>query len=274
MAIRGLLRQIKSRIPRRKTLLLVLLLVICVGVVCLGLFKVLADKSTPEDKVKNTYHQHLSTLQGDINTLPGFLSKSDTTAGDMDEYDKLMGNLIGDCNRIGPEYTHDKSLAVSQKLKDAMGNTDRLCSDLINVAQYSQNLYRATRAYMLLDNTSWPEAGKSDFQNRLDLTEQSIGISTTRMKEIDNTKVQDPALNELQTEINTSAGLVQQIKTALAAHDDTKVNTLAAQLLNHTNQDKHNFLNARIYFWNNTIQLTSLQKAISKLQDSFAPQKK
>jgi hypothetical protein len=221
-----------------------------------------------ERRIKVAFQEHLTNLSKSITDLPGFLRESGSLQGDLEAYDSRMASIRGDCNQLQYEYGLYKDARVEQPLKDLIAKVDKLCVDLLSVAQYSQDVYRGSRPYLLLDSSDWPTAGSDRFNQRLSATKDGIAISLSRLKQIKNTP-QDPALDELITQVDLSATLVEQIEIAVRDDRSDEANSLAEKLLRQSNQDKADFLNARLYFWNNTIRINDLQKALDNLNDQF-----
>jgi hypothetical protein len=245
------------------------LLVAFIGVLAALLALFLLRRVPLEKKVQNTFHKDVSSLSQSVTDLPKFLEKSESVKIDLETYDSMLSSMQGICGQLQRNYSVYKDASVSQPLKDSMAKVGRICTDLVPVVKYSQDLYRATTPYLLIDGSEWPTANTNDFSTRLKAANEGINISLSRLKQVNNS-VKDPAFDELMTQLELSANLITDVQTANSNEQGNEANNLAAKLLNQTNQDKSDFLSARLYFWNNTVQRGALQNALAQLQDDFS----
>ena len=258
-------KHLKSKIYAKKPVVGIVFILAVLAVV-LGVYS--ATSVPLEQRAKKRFHEHLTHLSALIADLPAFLRESGPLQSDLEAYDSRMASIRGDCNQLQHEYGLYKDARLDQPLKELMAKVDKLCTDLLSVAQYSQDVYRGSRPYLLLDSSDWPAAGSEGFSQRLSATNDGVSISLSRLKQIKNTP-QDPALDELITQGDLSAQLVEQIQLAVRSGQNDEARSLADKLIRQTNQDKTDFLNARLYFWNNTIRINDLQKALDSLKGQF-----
>jgi hypothetical protein len=227
---------------------------------------------TPEQQVNQTYGKALDDLANGADRLPPAVWPGKTLAADLADYDDLLYQMMGDCNGLKSDYATMKTWQIPQKTKDAMGQVDRLCADLLGVLKYSQDLYHAAHNYLLVDGSTWPDASQTfDYQKRLNDTANAAQAAKSHLQEVNSAATQDPAQQELITTTDSTLTLTDKAQKAFDSHDTALANQLGAQLVQKLAADRTEFITARTYFWNNTIQVEKLRSAIDKLNAVFQP---
>ncbi len=221
-----------------------------------------------EVEAKKFYSQHLASLKDDINSLPDLMKSEEKVDDNLDKYHGVLSELIGTCSSlIGAKTDEILKKPLSQQIKDDISNTKKLCEDLMAVAKYSQGLYAALQPYLFMETESWPQPNTAEFTERLNETADVVQYARSRLIKLDNSRVQDPALPELASQIDLTTKLIERIESV--SKDNYEASKLTEELLKQIHQDKKDFLDARLYFWNNTIKIEALKRSVTQLEDKF-----
>jgi len=215
---------------------------------------VIINKRTGE----SFYFKQLTALESEINQILPLLEPSEDIKTSLDEYDKQMVRISDRCQRLT-----DKNIEKPDE------KVIKLCRDLTSVTLYSGALYDSLHNYLLLPAQGFPAADSADYRDRLTQTSQVINAAALYLSKIDNSKVNDPALDELRIQVEAAQKLATGSQQSLDQKDYAEALRLSNQLVALTFQDKQDFLSARSYFWNNTVQIAALQQSVSKLRDQF-----
>lgn len=257
-----------SWLPRVKNtrFFLVAGLVVIIGAVLVGKFTVLSRISGP----KYYYRKQLSQLNDAVSSIAPAASLSSGFAAkinaNVDNYDRLMSRIIELCT---PLATKDKQFAAQtadKRTQLAVQGSKRLCNDLIPVAAYSQNIYQRSAAYIKFPN-QWPAVDSQAYLPRFNQISAIIKQTDTDMHTIDSSRTGDPGLGELTGQLDEAGKLTGQIKESLDHKDYVVAKQQSDTFIKKLADDKIHFLAARSYYWNNTIRISYLEKAIHKLQD-------
>jgi hypothetical protein len=228
---------------------------------------------TPLEQVDQTYGAALSDLSNGANRLPPKIWPGKTLAADMADYDDLLYQMQGDCNGLKSDYATMRSWKLPAKTKSAMAQTDQLCADLLGVLKYSQDVYHAAHNYLFQDMSAWPDASQNfDYLSRLNATHKAATTAKSSLQAVFTGATDDPALQELVATVDSTITLADKAQQALDAKDTAAANDIGQQLTKKLENDKTEFLNARSYFWTNTIQVGKLRHAITALESAFQPE--
>ncbi|MGI9028314.1 MAG: hypothetical protein ACR2FM_05760 [Candidatus Saccharimonadales bacterium] len=238
---------------RRSTTIIILITVVFIAVSG----AVIINKRTGE----SFYFKQLSALESEINQIPPLLEPSDDVKTSLDEYNKQMVRISDRCQKLTDKT--DKNIEKPDE------KVIKLCGDLTVVTLYSGALYDSLRNYLLLPAQSFSAADSADYRDRLTQTSQVISAATLNLSKIDNSKVKDPALDELKAQVEAAQKVATSSQQSLGQKDYAEALRLSNQLVGLTSQDKQDFLSARSYFWNNTVQIAALQQSVSKLRDQL-----
>lgn len=169
---------------------------------------------------------------------------------------------------------HDryKASQLTDQVKDAMSNSRQLCSDFLDVVEYSQAVYRALGPYMTISTKQWPYANSQDFDSHMDRLAATLDSSLQTLKAVRN-NVEDPGGSELAAQVELAQSKLKQAQSAKKNGDLAAADKLTDELIALIEQDRIDFMNARTYFWRNTVQLEALQKTVESLTNSFTKQR-
>lgn len=252
---------------RPRFFIAVLLAFIVITSVIIAAFPSWNDKSGPK-----SYQENVSGLIADIQTLSKSLGvpegeELNQLSQDLDNYQKQLANIQSTCQqlvRLKQPNNSDKGRAIGER-------TRGICQDILLVSGYSSRLHEHLRDYLLLPAAAWPKAGSPQFMERLDETAKVLTKTHSSLESLDNSKVQDPALDELLYQIKFAQDIAQKVKNV--GDNETQAQKQAEELRVQTSRDRTDFLAARTYFWNNTIGIQQLEKAVNDINNSLGQQK-
>ena len=263
--IKNLVIEVIRRIrTNRKLAALFLLLII---LIVLGGWQIMA-KSRTDANTKKLYISQIGLLNTAVEGLPTVIKQNNSSQANLNAYFDQLDAVLRPCGQLKAAYDNRLTKVKSHDLKDKMGQVNQLCTDLTAVAKYSQNVYAACQDYLYF-GIEWPSVNDSAYLSDLQNIDSIITHTKSRLENVDNSKVQDPALSELTAQLDDADKLAGQIQDALSKQNSSQASLLSVRFIKQINQDKVDFLNARNYFWNNTVQYDALQKAIKRLQDNF-----
>lgn len=193
-----------------------------------------------------------------IDTLNSSIYPERKLSNNIDRYQGTLINMADRCQKMSKQY---KIIKKDQKLKELVQKAetaDKLCKELTGVTEYALSQSLGTERFIL-----FPAASIEQNTDNAELTQlQTVLRSTqTNLEKLKTDEIKDPALSEQLTLLK---GL--QSQTDIAAADRTKSKELSKSLRIR----QGNFLNARDYFWKNSIDVSALEKAIVKLQEQFS----
>lgn len=210
---------------------------------------------------KKLQQQKLEVLNRYIQSIPSLLVLSGNTAKDLEAYSGHMTGILNTCQQI-------QELAASSKGNQLTEDSSRLCADLIPVVIYSRALYQSTEEYLQTNTQDWPSTSQPEFQPHLRNIIQTIKSTSAALRQLNRAELQDPALAELLTQLELAEQLGAETQMAMDQNNPNLGNQKLSELLKEVDKDKQDFLNARNYFWNNTVHLKALQKTTAKLNES------
>ncbi len=253
-------------------LYIVVAMALVTGVAYVSFVVYVRSTALNEKKIRRQYSAQFSSLEAAVNGIPATLDLSiANTPENLDHYYGQLDKVFEPCGNITGHVAQFSAVkGVSQQTKDQLTQSEHLCSDLTNVTKYSQTLYKSSEALLFLNTSPWPDARDKAFTERLDSTKQAMAASKLSIQNVSFPTVSDPAQPELLTIIDRVSKQALQINDALGKSDYGKAGTDAAILSKEIEKAKIDFLSARSYFWNNTVEFTALQKAIARLKDGFA----
>ncbi len=219
--------------------------------------------------VAKSYTANLTDLTNNVQDLQGHLGVPDSMDmlnKELDAYDTRLVRIEQPCKQLIQLKQPDKS----DKGKAAGERIKGICEDLTAVGRYSQELHKQLRDYLLLPDNEWPKPASQEFNERLNTTTEVINKTRKNLEQLDNSKIQDPALDELLYQVKFAQDIAAKTKQAGDNHDEARKQ--AEELRIQLSRDKTDFLAARTYFWNNTIGIEQLLKALKGVQASLNEQ--
>ena len=195
------------------------------------------------------YAKELNLLGEQIATiaeLQDYHTANPPNRHNIDQYEEAVANTTGICRQMDGKYEGIKNSINDSAVRDKVNSVHALCHDLESVTDYAYRWSKKTRSFVLF------KADNLSTEDVKELTD-TISVTTFAIDGLKSDPIQDPALPEQ----------VEYLKRVLNASNDPQK---ASQELK-TEQD--NFINARRYFWDNTIQMQGLRKSIAHLQDGF-----
>jgi hypothetical protein len=248
-------------LPIRQRLIFIIMIIF--AVITILMLLVVKTKS-----INEYYTRRLDTLQTDVSGIPSILeTDNNQIEAKLSTYEDKMNKISNNCQAL---LSKNKDMSKTPKdLRQQTEKVHKLCTDLIAITIYSSALYDSLHDYILLPSSSLPPVNSTEFGQRLNQSAQTIKTSQINLFRLDNSKIKDPALDELKLQLDDAMKKAKDAQEALKAKDYETAERQASQLLKLTNQDKQDFLNARNYFWNNTVQIDALIKSIAKLKTDF-----
>lgn len=218
--------------------------------------------------VPQLYQKELANLSADLSQLSAYLDEKREISEDLNQYTAGLTNLKNPCRQMNIYHDRYKNDGLSDRIKDTMSNSQQLCGDFLDLLDYSQAVYMALEPYMTISTKQWPYANSQDFDGHMVRIGNTLDTSLQSLKAVRNT-VQDPGAGELIAQVELAKTKLTQIKVAKEKNDLSAADKLTDELIALLEQDKIDFMNARTYFWRNTVQLEALQKAVGSLSAKF-----
>lgn len=235
-----------------------------IGIALLAYYQPLAQSS-----IKQHYRTQLTTLEDQVGSIRRMSNTPSWSKANLLQYDRQMEAIQESCRNLANETERVQKVKQSGTFKRSINQAFMLCEDLVPVVKYSQVLHRVAHDYLLLSTGPWPAADSPTFQTRLEGTSTITNQTKLAMANIDYPQVSDPALAELAAGVNGAQKMTGQIRASVDTREFVNASTKSDELNQYLDRDHHNFASARLYFWNNTVQLTRLAQAITKLKIQF-----
>jgi hypothetical protein len=235
-----------------------------VSVVSIATFLLLWSPVSIEDY----YSERLKQLHGLLQQLPTSFELSGNTDADLKEYGKNLNTGLDLCSQMSSRGRRLQMQKPTVELQQSVESINRLCTDLNDIFKYQRALYSSLDVYLTME-VMFPSPDSPQFSHQLSQVQSVIKNTLAVTRKINNEKVADPALGELITQIEEAEKLANAARDALGQGDSQRAQASAEQLRSSIYQDKADLLLARNYFWNNTVQLEQLLRAIEKLKAEF-----
>lgn len=247
-----------KNLPNKRTLT-----AIGVSVVILMLFSYFLPRS--EYGVKRFYSKQLGKLNSSVEAISKEIETDQDTKLALESYDKKLNEPLSVCKKIQSRYRKIEGKSFKQQTRETVDGTKKLCDDLTPILAYSKELYSTLTPYLIYNTEAWPPYENEEFSSHLAGTQGMIRKTLPRLEKINYPQVDDPALGELISQVKSAEKLADETYVTLTKNDATTGQNLAEQLRKDMRQDKSDFLNARQYFWNNTVEADSLRQVIHQL---------
>ncbi len=175
----------------------------------------------------------------------------------LDGYASTLAKSYGACESIKDRLaTANKDTMADYK--DAMNKVRAFCNDYEDVTDYARRVSGAIKQLVTYQSKNVETNSSTAVDEILEITD----YTSTDLNRLDGNPVQDPALEELLIDVQN----LQKAAT-LAKNNPTQTNltNLKAEL----EKQQANLLNARLYFWRNTVYIDKLKPSIVRLQKDF-----
>lgn len=214
-----------------------------------------------------TFDGNLKALIASVEALQDGLKVPDAKyiENDLNTYHKRLNEVDLHCKALQKLKQPNKQPSG----KAAGERVDGICQDLKQVTHYSRLLHERIQDYVLLPDTEWPQPGSDEFDSRLKATNEVIADTRYYLEGLDNSKIQDPALDELIYQVKFAQDIALKVKEA--GNNTEEARKQAEELRLQLSRDKTDFLAARQYFWNNTIGIAQLHKALKDVEFAINP---
>lgn len=220
---------------------------------------------TTRTSVKQFYRSRLADLQAGVEKINVIKQPSSDYKDTLDQYNVTLNRVADTCNNLNDKTEHLQKTRATGKYGSAIEQTDKLCQDLIEVSNYSLAVYQSGRDYLLLDQSFLGLAKDPRLKAKAEETLAVLIRTKQTLQKINYPEVNDPAQPELIKLLEKDQAAAETLVNSPA----DQVAVTAKQLNEALTNDKLNFLNARIYYWNNTVGITQLQAAVTKLKENF-----
>lgn len=245
------MRRWLSKIKRRK----IVFLLAASALLLASLVVILMTTRNTEQNAANYYIERLNLIKANLKTInsPPDDSSDTSSAKIVAEYSKVIDELTTQC-QLMTLRSKQPSQQKFVKIKNSVESAVKLCQDLTPIAQYQSSLYSRLEEFLVADFSKMTA----------DASAKTIASTQQYLKDIDNSVVNDPALPELQTQLQAISAEAQVTQSANSENLSTQ-----STFYKHLITTKTNLLNARYYFWNNTVQMALLQASVDKLITDF-----
>lgn len=218
--------------------------------------------------VPQLYQKELANLTADLTQLSSYLDEKREISEDLNQYTAGLNNLKNPCRQMNIYHDRYKASQLTDQVKDAMSNSRQLCSDFLDVLEYSQAVYRALGPYMTISTKQWPYANSQDFDSHMDRVATTLDSSLQTLKAVRN-NVEDPGGSELAAQIELAQSKLKQAQSAKKNGDLATADKLTDELIALIEQDRIDFMNARAYYWRSTVKLEALRRSVTNLENEF-----
>lgn len=215
------------------------------------------------------YSKRLQRLHKDLKVLPEYLQLSDNTDQDLKEYNTYLNTTATPCKQIRSKTSKLKKKLSKDKQRQPIDKADQLCMDLAEIIAYQRRLYSSLDVYLTLNIAHVDGPASPQLGTQLNEIQSTITNTLRALRSIDYPRVKDPALSELISQLEEAEKQAEATQEALSGNDQERAQASFAQLRNIMLQDKQDFLLARNYFWNNTVDYEALLLAIENLYKEF-----
>jgi DNA repair exonuclease SbcCD ATPase subunit len=215
------------------------------------------------------YKQGLESLLQSTEAVQRLISEARATEQNLSRYRNELANLGGSCQEL-IEHNARLENQSNEKMKDGVGKAKQLCMDLMVVTEYALELSDSQHDYLLADQL--PTSQKTDFHtlsDQLARLESVVKRTDFNLAQIDNSKMQDPALPELQALIKSSVESAEAVRQSLESHDYGEAREKSGRLNKSMSDNRQHLLTALSYFWKNTVNIEALRHSILQLQTQF-----
>lgn len=218
--------------------------------------------------VPQLYQKELANLSSDLSQLSTYLDEKREISEDLNQYTTGLNNLKNSCRQMNIYHDRYKNYPLSDQVKDAVSNSRQLCTDFLQVLDYSQALFQVTGPYLTIYTQGRPPANSGEFNRYAASTAVTITSTLGGLKNIRNT-VEDPAIHELTAQVVLAQGKLKQAQDAKTKNNTPAADQYMSEFVALVEQDRIDFINARAYFWRNTVGLDALQRSVQTISSSL-----
>lgn len=222
-----------------------------------------------ESGVKRHYNKQLAKLNTSIKEINKDIARNQEPKEALASYDKKLKDVSPICKKIISRHKQTAGKKYSAETRQSIDGANKLCGDLLPVIAYSRQLYSTLKPYMLYGTDSWPAYDNAEFTGKLSEAQGLIKTTQANLEKINYPQIEDPALGELLVQIKSADKVGDDAYKAAAKGEATQSQELAERLRKDMRQDKADFLSARQYFWQNTVQSDALLQALEQLQNNI-----
>ncbi len=248
------------RLNHRKNLIIILSTITLVAVFVLLLL--MKSRDSPHNNQRKYYYDHLGSLGKQVNSIKEIVEhesqeiterKKFPSSDGINDYENALSQAQEVCRQLS-DYKNESPLP--DNLADQISGINSLCSDLAGVLAYAHRLSIVTKGFVLYRiNTDQNTVGDINPDVVRDLN-SLIDTTIPELQLLKSDPINDPAVPEL----------IAYLETVQKAVNTSPNN---AALFTALKAQQTNLVNARSYFWINTVQIASLQKAIDRLTNNF-----
>ncbi len=241
-------------------LLLAVGFIVFAGLV-LGLFIWISDRTASEPEY---YLKRIESSERTITQIANSLQQGETLTDPalLPSYINALDTIVDNCSDI-----IKRSKTASESFKAKASDTAKLCTDLLAVASYQKSLYNQLELIITYQANLLSDTQDSNFGNRLEVFNGSLTSVLNNMNRLDNNRVNDPGLDEIKVvllDLQERSRLIMN-NIAAAKANPTELNLLVKR----TKEVQADLLIRRGNFWNSTIGIGNLQKALQKQADQY-----
>lgn len=247
---------IKISIKRRDLIIAVL---VASGLLTVG-FVALLNRDSFEQSQAKYYSQQLDKLKTDVQSINSHTARKDTATSvpnQINQYQATILDMLAACQGMDGRYEKIKNNPKAKSILQPMGMAQTLCKDLRGVNDYALDHSKTTKDFIVFP----ADMSNSPADSSLQKLQAILESTKTDLEKLKSNPINDPALVEQIT-------LLQELQKQAgeAAGNSEKLSELAGK----TKTRQSDFLNARGYFWKNTIGIDPLEKSITRLQAQFS----
>lgn len=224
-----------------------------------------------ENGVRHFYTKQLGKLNGSVTAINSEINAPIDPKTTLINYDKLLNKTLPLCQKMEQRYHQIEHKRYKKEVRDAVQGAHQLCTDLTSIISYSKDLYGTLSPYILYDTENWPAFESNEFTGHLASTQGMLRTALPRLEKLSYPNIDDPALGEFITQVKSADKLAEDTYTVASKNDAQQAQELSEKLRKEMTRDKAGFINARLYFWNNTVQVNVLQQVISRLAEQLKP---
>lgn len=203
------------------------------------------------------YAEQLGNLTDNIQSINSLIKDENyrnPSLKNIDNYHNALVGVLDTCRQMNGRYNRTKDDVAIKHLRDRMDQVSKLCADLEKVTDYARKQSEAIQDFVLFPSASLTS------QENLPKFHKILNKARSDLETLKQDPINDPAVPELLTLVDQ---MVEHTKDGSVNPND--LNTLTNEVQTH----QTNFLNARTYYWRNTIGIDALERAIIRLETQF-----
>lgn len=239
------------------------ILFLSVGLIVIAAATILiASLRNGNTSAADSYSVRLKAIKGSVAEINRLNKEEDPASKEnIDAYESALLDSVASCRNLDILIRETSSANPSPELKDASSQAGKFCEDYVKVSDYARRLSKSTRQFILYPENNLGSDASRPAGGGLQDMDEIIGYTVSDLTKLKSDPLGDPALDEYITTLSSLRNEIKRTKTDPAI--------TAGRIRSDFARQKSYFSSGKQYYWNNTIKITSIQKALDKLLAQF-----